>query len=164
MKKISVIILLLLFTGIVTAQQRKHMMRNMDFTKIEQLEKAKLIEALNLDENTAIRFFARRNENQESMRKLFDQRDKILTELEDNFKSNTKNSDSYYKKTIETLLKIDSDIVKTKRSFINSLKDILSEEQIVKFMTFEFSFRKGLRESLMRQRDDAGPPAPPDDN
>ncbi len=152
MKRILSTILLLLFTVVLTAQEGPGKNVRMKLRKIEQLEKAKLIEALNLSEDTAVRFFARRNENQEKIKSLFEERDKILAGIEDNFKSNTKNPDDYCKKTVDKLRNIDEQIINEKYSFINSLKDIFTAEQIIKYLAFEYSFRKEIRESIMRHR------------
>lgn len=43
--------------------------------KIEQLEKIKIIEELNMDEETALKFFSRRNEHRESQRALIEKKE-----------------------------------------------------------------------------------------
>ncbi|MFA3781551.1 hypothetical protein ABRY23_00630 [Melioribacteraceae bacterium 4301-Me] len=153
MKKILFAFLLFLFAFPLIAQEGGPGRGGRAYLKkIGQLEKAKLIEALNLDENTAIKFFARRNENQEKIKNLFDEREKILSEMENNFKANNKNSEDYYKKSIDKLQKIDQKIFEEKYAFINSLREIFSEEQIARYLAFEYSFRKEIRESLIRHR------------
>ena len=53
--------------------------------KIEQLEKIKLIEALDMDEQTTLKFFARRNESRSRIDKLNDSLDTITDNLESKF-------------------------------------------------------------------------------
>src|SRR4030042_877716 len=90
-------------------------------SKIEQLEKLKLIEVLQMDEDTSIRFVARRNEHQENMRQLAEKRDDILLEIEEIVReSKLQKNDKLYKEKIAEVLKVEKDIVDERTNFINS--------------------------------------------
>ena len=52
-------------------------MKNRD--RLEQLEKIKLIESLDLDEETSIRFFARRNDSKNQIRELEKKAEDIIS-------------------------------------------------------------------------------------
>ena len=107
-----------------------------------------MIDALNLDEETAIRFFARRHENQKKMKEILDQRDDAIRELEDEIR-NGNQSDAVYKDKLSVLLSLENNISKERENFLRSLGDLLSPMQIAKLVVFESRFRKEVRESLM---------------
>ena len=66
-----IILLLVLFPQIITAQQYWSKGRMSGPGRVAELEKIRLIEVLNLDEETTLKFFARRNMHQEKMRDIF---------------------------------------------------------------------------------------------
>jgi len=150
MKK--VILLLFLFSIISAAIYSQNRMRQgqgqRPLQRIEQWERVKLIDALNLNEETAIRFFARRNENQKKMKEILDQRDDAIRDLEDAIRNGNQN-DASYKDKVNNLLVMESNISKNRESFLRSLNDLLTPEQIAKLVVFENRFRKEVRESLM---------------
>jgi len=121
---------------------RKH------FEKIEQLERLKLLEVLNLDEETSVRFFSRRNDFKEAHRKLLDQRDSLMHEIEEAIEDNDENYD--YKSKRNEVMVIEDKLIEQRKNFLNSLTDILTEEQIAKVIVFEAKFMREIRESLMR--------------
>lgn len=123
--------------------------------KIEQLEKVKLIDALDMDEQTTLKFFARRNEFRNRMDALNDSLDSIVDVLESDFsgKNNTN-----YKELINNYLDIEKKIATEHTRFINSLYDILSIEQVAKLIVFEKRFREEIRHILFKGRQ--GPPGP----
>ena len=116
--------------------------------RIEQWERTKLIDALNLSEETAVRFFARKNENQKKIKEILDQRDDAIKDLEDDIRNGNQN-DASYKKKVDNLLSIENRIGIERQNFIGSLGDLLSPLQIAKLVVFENKFRKEVRESLM---------------
>jgi hypothetical protein len=119
--------------------------------KIQQLEKAKLIEALNLNEETAVRFFARRNDHQKRVREIFEKYDAMINEIDKNFKKGIKESDSEIKDQFNNLLALDENIASEKKNFYRSLDDIFTPAQIVKLIVFENKFRREIRETLMNR-------------
>ena len=162
MKRLIFIITVLLFFALtVNAQQGRGQMRGMKFRdKIEQLEKVKLIEVLNLDEETTLRFFARQNKNRDENLELMDQKDKLVDLLKEHF---TSGADLPKGETFESLNnkigEIEKKIISKRISFLNSLKDILTEEQISKLIVFESTFRREIRDMILDKRGD-GPPLP----
>jgi hypothetical protein len=150
MKKIFTLLLIVLVSYSVNAQQRGQGKQDLKpLEKIEQLEKAKLIEVLSLKEETAVRLFARRNEMQKKIKEIFDKREEIIKEIDENFKKGAHESDAALKDKINSLLSLDGSIIKEKKNFYRSLEDILTTAQIAKLMVFETKFRREIRESLM---------------
>jgi hypothetical protein len=120
--------------------------------KLEQLEKIKLIEALDLDEETSIRFFARRNESKNEVQELEKKADELIFELEKSFNSEDNNQSEKQKKLISEMLKIRESIEMKRSQFINSIDDILTTEQIAKLIVFEKKFRDEIRNVLFDRR------------
>jgi len=133
------------------AQMGQHRRRN-GMTKIEELEKVKLIESLNMDEQTTLKFFARRTEHMNKMKKLVRKSDDLLDRISDLTKKDDEKNSAKLKKMISEYLSGSEAMVKEKENFINSLSDILSYEQISKLLVFEKRFREELKGILFRQR------------
>jgi len=159
MKKIF--LLLFLFSIILSTSYSQERMRHGNDQKplqrIEQWERTKLIDALNLNEETAVRFFARKHENQKKIKEILDQRDDAIGDIEDDLRNGNQNDASYQKK-VDNLLSIENSISTERQNFLRSLSDLLSPIQIAKLVVFESKFRKEVRESLM------GKGRPPKDN
>lgn len=142
---------LILLTSIVYPQQMKEKkMKNRE--KLEQLEKIKLIESLDMDEDTSIRFFARRNESKREIQELEKKTDDIILELEKSFNSEDKNQNEKQKQLISEMLKNRESIEIKRNQFVNSLGDILSTEQIAKLIVFEKRFRDEIRNVLFDRK------------
>ncbi len=124
----------------------KHMQQ-----KFKELEKLKLLEKMDLQEDTAIRFFTRRKNFIKEQQKLLKEKRKIIEQAEDLFKNKSKKLNNY-KKMIDQIKNIDEKILRQKNSFINSLNDILSYKQIMKMIVFENKFRREIRKMLIKTR------------
>ncbi|MBI5731356.1 MAG: hypothetical protein HY963_09480 [Ignavibacteriales bacterium] len=150
MKKIF--LLFILFSILLSTSYSQERMRQGNdqrpLQRIEQWERIKLIDVLNLNEETAIRFFARRNENQKKMKEILDQRDDAIRDLENEIRNGNQN-DALYKEKVNALLSLENNIGKERENFLRSLSDLLSPLQIAKMVVFESRFRKEVRETLM---------------
>jgi hypothetical protein len=152
MNKVIITALVVVFLTSISFPQkmREKMMKNKG--KLEQLEKVKLIEALDLDEETAIRFFARRNDSRNEIDNLEKKSDDLIFELESLFKSGEKNQEEKQKQMISEFLKMRESVEVKRNQFINSLTDILTTEQISKLIVFEKRFRDEIRNVLLEKR------------
>lgn len=153
MRKALLVILIMLFSiSYLTAQERPKGNRDLKpLQQIEEWEKIKLIEVLNLKEEASVRFFARRNEHQKRVREIFGQRDQLAQQIEKGIKNGTKIPDAVYQEQVNKMIEFEAKIQKERESFIRSLSDILSPEQIVKLTVFEIRFRKEVRDRLMNR-------------
>ena len=150
-KSFMIMFALILLTPIIYSQQMKeNKMKNRE--KLEQLEKIKLIESLDMDEDTSIRFFARRNESKREIQEIEKKTDDIIFELEKSFNTEDKNQDEKQKQLISEMLKNRESIELKRNQFINSLGDILSTEQIAKLIVFEKKFRDEIRNVLFDRK------------
>lgn len=153
MKKVFLpfLITCLIFSSVI-AQNRMRMGKDSKpLQRIEQWEKIKLIEVLGLNEDTAVRFFARRNENQKKMKDILDQRDGMIQNLEDGIRGSSQISEAAYKEQVNNFLFIESNILKERENFLRSLSDLLTPKQIAILIVFESRFRKEVRETLMNR-------------
>ena len=143
----SLFLILSLLPVMIFAQGRRDLKGPRE--KIEQLEKIKLIEALDMDEQTTLKFFARRNESRNRIDQLNDSLDSIVTNLESKF---SKGDDQGYKELVNKYLSIEKQIAAEHAQFISSLNDILTNEQVAKLIVFEKRFREEIRHLLLRGR------------
>jgi Spy/CpxP family protein refolding chaperone len=148
--KTKIVILFILIAGTVFSQGfRKHQFGPKE--RMEQLEKIKLLEVLDLDEETSVRFFARRNEFKEEHHKVMEERQALIFEMEQALR-NEKSTDEYnYEETIEKLAELEKKFIQQRIDFINSLDDILTVKQKAKLVVFESKFMGEVRKALMRR-------------
>lgn len=152
MNKLSCAVLIILFAvSIVYPQKmRDRMMQKKD--KLEQLEKVKLIEALDLNEDVAIKFFSRRNDSRNEIDLLEQKADDLLNEIEKSFNADQKSIEVKQKQMIFDYLSTRESIDQKRHQFIKSLGDILTTEQICKLIVFEKKFRDEIRSLLLDRR------------
>ncbi len=120
--------------------------------KIEELEKIKLIDALNLDEETSAKFFARRNEHRQKLDQLDDQLDDRIKKLEETVNNSKDSDDPQIKKMLDEIHSLQLKMDEEKEKFITSLHDLLSYRQIGKLIIFEKKFHEEIRKLLFKGR------------
>ncbi len=120
--------------------------------KLRQLEKIKLIETLEMDEETTLKFFSRRTEHRNDVDQLHEELEGVLIQIESVLSGEQEASEEELKTLIEHANKTDNEISLSKSKFIHSLGDLLSTRQIAKLIVFERRFRDELRDVLFRER------------
>jgi hypothetical protein len=126
--------------------------RRAPMKKIEELEKVKLLDVLNLDEAASVKLFTRRNLDRT---KIWDFEDKInntLQNIESEIKKGKDKDVTKIQKLNEDYCNLSMEVEKEKLSFLRSLSDILTPEQIGKYIVFERKFREEIRDLLMKER------------
>lgn len=152
-KTFSLLFILIVIPVLVSAQgMRDHKGPR---EKIEQLEKIKLIEALDMDEQTTLKFFARRNESRDKIDRLNDSLETITDNLESKI---SKGDQSGYKVLVNKYLDIQKQIASEHSQFINSLYDILTNQQVAKLIVFEKRFREEIRKFFFKGNRRPPPP------
>lgn len=156
MKKIIILIFFLCSAMAVSAQfemdpptpgGRKHKDR------IDQLEKIKLAEELNLDDETLFTVFEIRDRFIGLQKETLDKRDSLVNKLDQEFVSgNTKVDDKNYAKYMKQLSDYELQIAKQRSEFIKSLEQVLSKENVVRYIVFEQKFRQMVRQFFMEGR------------
>ena len=114
--------------------------------RIEQFKKLRMMEILDLDEQTSIKFFARYNKNLEIMKMLRQKQVKALGRIQDLRKG--KASDSEFGSVISELQALDEQINQAKSKYINELKDVLTNKQLAEYLVFELRFQQNLRDLI----------------
>lgn len=150
MKKYILIFgLVILLTGSLTAQQHRHRWGMRHHDRIEELKKMKLIEVLDMEEETSVRFFERRKEHQKRMQKLMSKRDSLLEEIDSNLSKNAE--PAAFDNLINELHRVETSISKERQTFFQSLSDILDKKQIATIIIFEHQFQQKLRDLMFKR-------------
>lgn len=150
MKFLSLIIVLCLLVPAGFAQEHKAMRPRHIQKKMEELEKIKLLEVLQADEETTVRFFSRRKEHTDKMKALEDSRDEKLNQLAKLVENDVNNEE--LKRKISEIQGIDQELAQARQKYIGSLQEILNFQQIAKVLLFERNFREELREIILKER------------
>lgn len=151
-KTLLIICMMLISISFLNAQVRQRGERDLKpLQQIEEWEKMKLIQVLDLGEETSIRFFTRRNEYQKRVREILNQRNQLAKEIEKEIEDGAKISDAVYQEQVNKMLEFEARMHKERENFIRSLNDILSPEQIAKLTAFEIQFRKEVRDKIMER-------------
>lgn len=152
MKNLIFVFSIFLLSTLMLNAQGMRLRDNGPLKKIEELEKIKLIEALNMDESTTLKFFARRTKFRDEQTQLFQEANKILNQMEETAKKTNDKNDPEIKKQIEQYFNVENKILQNRESFIYSLNDILASQQIAEYLVFEKKFRDEIRNVLFKER------------
>lgn len=156
-RNLGALIFVLFIPFLLNAQNNKgdgdRMGREQMRERIEQMEKIKLIELLNLNEEKSVKFFARRNDQRTNYMKLIHDYSHAIDALEKEIKSGKKVKDSFYKEEVKKVLNIENKMFNSRKNYYYSLKDILTQEQIAKYVVFEVRFREEWRKNMDKERD-----------
>jgi len=152
MKNINFSLLILLMLSTTLFAQRGKWQDEEAREKFEQLEKIKLIETLEMDEETTLRFFARRSEHRKQQDEIQEKIRQKIDNLDVIFKSGRVATVDEIKSGVNEINNLQLQFDKGRVDFVNSLSDILSYEQIAKLIIFEKRFRNEVRKLLIKER------------
>ncbi|MFZ1729246.1 MAG: hypothetical protein WBQ23_01355 [Bacteroidota bacterium] len=141
---LSIALSLLLFSGAYA--QDEPLPEGQGRQRLEELRTIKLIKALDLNEEQAIRLSVREKEFREAEKTLMDQRKKMLKELSGLIED--KAEDASLKNQLQRIDEISSQIGHGKHAFLLSLTDFLTMQQVAKIVLFEEHFRQEVRRLL----------------
>lgn len=122
------------------------------FKKMEELKKIKLIETLQMDEETSTKFFTRRAEHMRKMDDLNELNRQKIEQIESMLKEKKPKQESMLKKAVDEYLQTEENIVKERQNFLKSISELLSPEQMAKFVVFEEHFRNEISGLLLHRR------------
>ncbi len=152
MRAVSItLITVFLFSSNMFSQKGKWQDEDMR-AKFEELENIKLIETLQMDEETTLRFFSRKSEQKLQQEEIREKIKSNIDNLEVILKSGRAITAEDLKSKINEINNLELQLEKNKIEFLNSLSDILSYEQIAELIIFEKRFRNEVRKLLMRDR------------
>ena len=154
--KIIILFIFLLATALYSQEDRKppradHQPPSFKerHKKFEQLEQLKLLEFLDLDEEAAVKFITRRNKSRDRIFLIMKNLDKVYDDIQTLVNNDQKEKN--YRALIDKSLDLENEMVEERKSFLNSLKDILTEEQIAKVILFERKFKRDIRDILIER-------------
>jgi len=156
MKIVRVFFILLLPFVLLNAQGMRRQHNPAVLEKIEQLENARIIKMLDLNEEQSIRFFARKKEYTQKMQELLISRRDFLESTEELLKEDEKENQKKIRDKIEEALELDTKIVKLKREYYKSLNNLISPKQILQLISFEERFRREVRDKLTNRQNKKG--------
>ncbi len=143
----------ILSTEIFSQQHHMGNRRGNPRERIDQLEKIKLIEELNMSEEVSVKFFSRRNEFREKEKKLHERIDSLSRLIRDkSVNQDVQTSDAEWKKIIEEFISVEKMTRKNKIDFVSSLQNLLTPKQMAQFLAFERKFREEIQDIILRGR------------
>jgi hypothetical protein len=150
MNRLRIVMTSLLLAAVIVPalSQDERPMRGPAGERVEQLKKLRMQEALALDEETSIRFFARYNEHQEELRSAGKKRAEVIDDLQALVKKNAPESEVDAK--LKVVVTAEREVIDVRQKFVEKLGDILTKHQIARYVVFERNFNQDLRE-LMRE-------------
>jgi gas vesicle protein len=152
MKFISFFVFLIIITSSLSEAQPKHKRLFGPPDKIRELEKIKLIEILDMDEETTLKFFARRNEHLKKMEELNKSCDDELSQIEEKIKTSNNENDPEFTRLVNDYLVEQDKFNSERKDFLSSVKDILTPEQLAKLVVFERRFKEEIRNIIYREK------------
>ncbi len=118
--------------------------------QIDQLKKLKLIEALNLDDAAAEKFFVRYNTEQKKVDEARKSLDDTMNELD---KAKSSGNNEKIKQLTQQTLDKNKNLQNASNEMLRSVREVLNEKQYADFLVFEAKFQKQLNEILQNKRD-----------
>lgn len=120
--------------------------------KIKQLEKVKLMETLDLEDETAVKFFGIRDKHQQNMTELREKSDKILDIMQETLSSDESTNKSSLNRIIEDYKKIEAEMSSERQRYLKEAENLLPVDQYARLLVFERNFRTEVRDLIMGQR------------
>ena len=143
---IECFLILILGVGIEARTQDQLPTRRPAAERIAQYKKLHLIEAVQMNEETSVRFFTRYNKHEEDTRAIGKERNALIDQLQKMNKSNS--NDEEIEKIIKDIGMSEEKVLEERTKFIEGLRDILTLKQISEYIVFERNFNKNLRELM----------------
>jgi hypothetical protein len=120
--------------------------------RIESYKKVRLMEVLKLDENVSLKFMAKYNKHQESIRGLEKEANELISKLDQQIQDGAGESD--FDRSFISLVDVSKRIGETRAKFLFDLKEILTNKQIAEYLVFERNFARDLREIIRNLQKD----------
>ncbi len=130
--------------GQPSGPQRRH--PEMGSERLGKYKKMRLIEALDLKEEEAVRFMAKFNTHENNLHDLMKNRKDIIDQLESILRS--KGTDKEFQKLFAQLEENDQKMFNERQRFHNEVKGALTAEQAAKFLVFDRNFNRELRGAM----------------
>jgi hypothetical protein len=116
--------------------------------KLDRFRQMKMIEALDLKEDEAIRFFAKQNIHEKTMQDLMKKRGAAMDALQSSVKDSSNDGGKALDKLIDAILATDQEIFKERNRYQDEIRQMLKPQQFAKFLLFERNFGRDIRGAI----------------
>lgn len=140
------LIAMLLVTGDAAAQRRRMSPNEPRPERLEKFKKMRLIEELNLNEDDAIKFFAKQNAHEDKLHEMIVSRNEVIDRIETMLKESPDSKD--LQKNIDQILDIDQKIFSERRRFQDEMRQFLPPAKFARFLSFERNFGRQVRDAV----------------
>ena len=120
--------------------------------KIDQLEKVKLMEYLNLNDETNLKLFARRKDFKDRTRSYYKAMDSLVAVL-GGFDGKNEKQNPAIRKCVDDYQKLELLVMKNRQEFISSLYEVLTPEQVGKYIVFEKKFKREIQDFIFKNKE-----------
>ncbi len=145
-KTLPVLFLVIVFANIHTDAQEMALNSKERFL---QLKKIKLLETLEMDEQTANTFLIKFSVMEKEMAKIRDDFDELNSQLNKLIRQDA--SEKELEAAIKKVEHNMEQMLKVRKTFMSEAKKLLSTNQYAKYLLFEFKFEKQVHRLLMRK-------------
>ena len=119
--------------------------------RLEKFRKMRLIEVLKLNEEDAVRFFAKHTAHEDAQRDLLKSRNAALDQIEEGVREKGDAKD--VQKLSQEVESIDQKMFAERQRFHEDIQKILTPEQFGKFLVFERNFGRQVKDALQEMHE-----------
>lgn len=156
-KLLGIIVLLFLAAAVqddATAQRRRLDDRGgpPGPERLNKFRKMRLVEVLKLNEEDAVRFFAKQSSHEDAQRAFMKSRNDALDNIEGMVKEGKDMGDM--QKMADQVLAVDQKIFGERQRYQEEMRKFLTPEQFGKFLLFERNFGRQVKDALDEMREE----------
>lgn len=140
------LLLVSIMAGLVFAQPPEGMGNRRAMERLEHFKKIRMVEALDLDDETGVKLVSRYNKHRERMKDLESERKEVIGKLESLVGGNA--AEGEYQKCFTELNETEKKIADVRKRFMDDLKEVLTTKQIAQYLIFERDFMKDVRNAV----------------
>lgn len=114
--------------------------------RLEKFRKMRLIEVLQLNEEDAVRYFAKQSGHETTQRDLLKQRNEIVDAVGELVRE--KGDTKQLQLQTDKILEIDGKIFSERRRYQDEMKQFLTPVQFARFLVFERNFGRQIKDAI----------------
>ena len=118
--------------------------------RIEVYKKMKLLEVLDLEEENAVRFFSKYNKHESELQAVHREMKETINQIERMVRENAPEPE--FEEGFNRLQELETKLDGERRRFLKDLREILTVQQIGKFIVFERNFGERVQEIMREMR------------
>lgn len=146
--KTKLLLILIVFLSVTAIQAQG---RRNAFRKIDQIDLVKLMDVLNMDDQTSTKFLPKRKAFVEKRRESVLKLDSLEKFIGRRIKED-KSLENDIKKAINDYLELEKYLFTLRYDHLNSVKSILTTEQLANYLQFDRKFKQELRDIIRENK------------